>query len=230
MKSVDVIVPVLNEEQILPEFIRRGSSLGLDLNLIFIDNASTDRSPDIVSRVEGARLIRHDSNRGYGGSLIHGMAECSSDYVIVIDADCEYPPEAIPSILDALQTHPVVYTSRLLGRKSSTEANMPQLKMLGNRIISTLFNLFFAQSTTDLYTGCKGFRRDCLEGLNFRYTGFEHVLEFACLLSRRGYRIHDVPVDFQPRASGKSKMKHVSETVKFLALLVYFRLLPMGSR
>ena len=67
MKSVDVIVPVLNEEQILPEFIRRVSSLGLDLNLIFIDNASTDRSPDIVSRVEGARLIRHDSNRGYGG-------------------------------------------------------------------------------------------------------------------------------------------------------------------
>jgi glycosyltransferase involved in cell wall biosynthesis len=222
-QDADVIVPVFNEEEILEEFYQRISNLKLNLNLIFVDNASNDRSLSILETFPDVTIVRHSVNEGYGSSLIDGMAYGRNEKVIIIDADCEYPPEVIPDILSALDKHDLVYTSRLYRRRSAVEANMPGLKVLGNRIISGLFNRLFRQRTTDLYTGCKGFRRHCIEGLSFRRKGFEHVLEFACLLSRRGYRIVDIPIEFAPRSTGKSKMSHLAETSKFLALLLYFR-------
>ena len=221
--EADVIIPVFNEAEILENFYRRVCDLNLDLNLIFIDNASSDDSVKIIESFPDVTLIRHQTNEGYGASLIDGMTRCHNDKIIIIDADCEYPPEAIPDMLAALEHHDLVYTSRLLQRNSASDANMPFLKLLGNKIISGLFNLLFGQKTTDLYTGCKGFRRSCIDGLSFNYTGFEHVLEFACMLSRRGYYIVDIPVEFAPRSTGRSKMSHLSETTKFLLLLLYFR-------
>jgi glycosyltransferase involved in cell wall biosynthesis len=224
MPLADVVVPVYNEADILQEFYQRVRQLGLDLNLIFIDNASSDDSLSILQSFEDVTIIRHESNEGYGSSLIDGMRYGKCDNIIVIDADCEYPPEALPDILAALLTHDLVYTSRLMNRQSAETANMPYMKMLGNQIISGLFNVLFGQNTTDLYTGCKGFKRHCIEGLSFTRSGFEHVLEFACLLSSRGYKISDIPVEFEPRQTGVSKMSHVSETLKFLFVLAKLRL------
>lgn len=223
MQEADVIVPVFNEEDILEDFYRRICNLNLNLHLIFVDNASSDQSLKIIESFSDVTIIKHNVNEGYGSSLIDGMKCGRNNKVIIIDADCEYPPEAIPDILCALDKHDLVYTSRLLRRRSAVAANMPMLKVMGNKIISGLFNRLFGQRTTDLYTGCKGFRRDCIEGLDFRRRGFEHVLEFACLLSRRGYKIVDIPIEFAPRSTGKSKMSHLSETTKFLLLLLYFR-------
>jgi len=224
MPVADVIVPVYNEEDILEGFYRRVQALGLDLNLIFIDNASTDRSLQILQSFPDVAIIRHATNEGYGSSLVDGIRHGSHENIIVIDADCEYPPEIIPAILAGLDRHEVVYTSRLLGITSPAAANMPYLKFLGNRIISTLYNLLFGQNVTDLYTGCKGFKRHCVDGMDFHRMGFEHVLELSCKLSRRGHRIHDIPISFEPRHTGASKMNHVTETSKFLYLLLRYRL------
>lgn len=217
--TVDVVIPVFNEAEILEHFYQRISALELPLNLIFVDNASSDDSVNIIRGFPNTTLIQHDTNEGYGGSLIDGITQSSNDTIIIIDADCEYPPEAIPDILKALETNDVVYTSRLLIKPAP---NMPWLKSLGNQIISGLYNVLFGQNTTDLYTGCKGFKRHCVAGLPFKRKGFEHVLELACLLARRGYQIVDVPVKFEPRITGSSKMSHVSETVKFLLLILFY--------
>ncbi|MDC0362950.1 glycosyltransferase family 2 protein [Halioglobus sp.] len=224
MPVADIIVPVFNEEDILEQFYSRVSNLGLDLNLIFIDNASVDSSLSILESFQDVTIIRHQSNEGYGSSLVDGMCHGRCENIIIIDADCEYPPEAIPHILEELRSSDIVYTSRLLHRKSAEDANMPYLKLLGNRIISGLFNILFDQNTTDLYTGCKGFKRDCIKGVSFSRMGFEHVLEFACTLSSRGYSIVDIPVVFEPRNTGTSKMSHLSETLKFLYVLALMKL------
>ncbi len=221
--QADLIIPVFNEAQILETFYHRVSNLGLYLNLIFIDNNSSDNSVSIIESFPNAILIKHTLNEGYGGSLIDGMKQCKSDNVIIIDADCEYPPEVIPDILASLAENDVVYASRLLERASASDANMPLVKLVGNKVISGLFNSLFHQNTTDLYTGCKGFRRKCIEGLSFNHKGFEHVLEFACKISQQGYRIVDIPIEYAQRSTGKSKMSHLSETVKFLILLLFFR-------
>lgn len=224
MPLADVIIPVFNEEDILEDFYQRVMALDLDLRLIFVDNASTDSSLNILESFPDVDIVRHSRNEGYGSSLVDGMRYGDNENIIIIDADCEYPPEAIPDLLAALDNHDVVYTSRFVGKESSGDANMPYLKYLGNKIISTLFNVLFGQNVTDLYTGCKAYKRRCIEDMDFQRMGFEHVLELSCRLSKRGHRIVDVPIVFEPRNTGSSKMNHISETSKFLYLLLRYRL------
>lgn len=220
--NIDVIVPVYNEADGLPTFYERIRALPLEYRLVFIDNASNDKSVDIIESFDGVTLIRHSQNEGYGGSILDGIAQTDGEYIIIIDADCEFPPECLPQLAEAVQREPVVYASRMLGKGNAREANMPYLKMLGNRIISGSFNLLFRQRTTDLYTGCKALRRDVLSSIHFTQKGYEHVLEMGAKLADRGIKITEIPVDFHARSTGASKMRHVSETTKFLFLILSY--------
>ena len=97
-------------------------------------------------------------------------------------------------------------------------------RRIGNAAVSSLFNVLYRQRTSDLYTGMKGMRRDALPLGQLRRDGFEHGVELATLITVPGHRIHDVPVEYQPRQRGASKMRHGPETAKLLAhLLRYWR-------
>lgn len=218
----DLVVPVFNEAAGLSEFFDRITALKLHMQVIFIDNASTDNSLELLKRFPGAIVIEHEKNEGYGCSIIDGINAGNNENIIIIDADCEYPPECIPDLLQSLNVSPVVYASRFLSQSIYAEADMPWLKKVGNRIVSTAFNHLFKQQVTDLYTGCRGFKRSCLNGLAFQQNGFEYVLELAVKLVAKGYDINEIPVKFRPRITGISKMSHVSETTKFFYLLLRY--------
>jgi dolichol-phosphate mannosyltransferase len=227
----DIIVPVFNERDNLPQLLSCLQALPdfSAFHLIFVDNASTDGSVEFIKSIPGAMLVCHASNLGYGASLRSGIAAAQTDTIVIIDADCEYPPECIPALLDALRAQDVVYASRLSGKLTAQQAGMSRLKWWGNRIISAAYNLLFKQKITDLYTGCKALKLECLQDINLSRNGFEQVLEMAAKLSAHGYHIHEIPVDFLPRNRGKSKMSHISETVKYFYWLLFYRiqLLPM---
>jgi len=225
-KLADIIVPVRNEQDNLPMLWTRLTALPEfpSWNIIFIDNASTDNSVAFIENIPEATLIRHEQDRGYGASLRNGMAAAITGKLVIIDADCEYPPESIPMLLEQLDSYPVVYASRLFGKRTAKQAGMPTIKWLGNRLISSAYNSLFSQQTTDLYTGCKAMRRECLKKICLQRNGFEHVLELAVKLAALGYAIKEIPVDFSPRAAGRSKMSHVSETIKFFLFLFWYKL------
>jgi glycosyltransferase involved in cell wall biosynthesis len=170
-------------------------------------------------------IIEHTHNEGYGASLRDGINAAQGDFIVIIDADCEYAPEIIPQLIAELrQGKPVVYASRFLQGDCANVDAMPRFKVLGNKIISQLFNFLFHQRVTDLYTGCKALRRECVRGMHMKRNGFEQVLEIAVLLTQQGYRIDEVPVVFAPRSSGVSKMSHIVETAKYLFWLLFYRL------
>lgn len=229
----DIIIPVYNERDNLPLLLARLRALPdfASYNLIFVDNASTDGSAEFIDSVSGVTLIRHAGNRGYGASLRSGIAATQTEQIVIIDADCEYPPECIPLLLQNLTDHPVVYASRLLGKESAQQAGMPPLKWWGNRIISTAYNILFAQQLTDLYTGCKALRRECLKNIHLQRNGFEQVLELSAKLSTQGYSIAEITVDFVSRSQGNSKMSHIRETLKYCFWLLVYRvqLLPRSQ-
>lgn len=216
---VDVIVPVFNEEDILAEFHQRITALGLPLNLIYIDNCSTDHSAEIIAAFPGVKMIRHNRNEGYGGSILDGIENSSSEKIVIIDADCEYPPEALPELLVRLDDADVVYTSRFLEGRNQF---MPFTKRLGNQILTKVYNLLFRQNLTDLYTGCKGLNRSALCGISLQRKGFEHVLELGVKLAKKKVVIQEIAVDFSPRSTGEAKMKHISETLKYLYLIIFY--------
>ena len=219
VSKIDVIVPVFNERASVEHFYHRIRAIPLDINLIFVDNASTDGTLSILETFEDIVLIKHARNEGYGASLCDGIKNSSGDIIAIIDADCEYPPEALPRMVRELEHCDVVYASRFL---DSDQPKLPFLKKFGNQFISALFNMLFRQNTTDLYTGCKVFRRSVVERFTLERKGFEHVLELGVKIALQGIDITDVHVRYSPRSKDKSKMRHLQETVKYLGLISYY--------
>ena len=214
---VDIVVPVFNEAASIDEFYGRVQPTGLAGRLIFVDNASTDATVARIAAHPDVRLIRHDRNEGYGASIRDGITASDAELIVIIDADLEYPPEAIPRLLAALQDHPVVYGSRFLG---SRPPSMPLFRRAGNRLFSVLFDRLFGVHTTDLYTGMKAFRRAALPLHCLQQTGFEHAAEIAVLTALAGLRIHEIPITYSVRRTGRSKMRHIPETARLAKYIV----------
>lgn len=219
----DVVIPVLNEAEMLPRFLARLEALPVKLRAIFVDNGSTDATLDLLRARSDVTLFEHGENLGYGKSLADGLSLSSAARVVIIDADCEYPPEAIPLLLERLNTSAVVYASRF---RSNPNLDMARLRRWGNQAVTALFNLLYGQEITDLYTGMKALRREAFAGIRLTRTGFEHVVELACKLARRGHAIAEVPVPYTPRQAGRSKMSHVPEAMKAVGLLFAYRFRP----
>lgn len=211
--EVAVVVPVLNERDSIADFYSRVERIGYASALIFVDNASSDGTAELLGNLPGVQLIRHRQNLGYGASIRDGLGATKSAKVVIIDADLEYPPEAIPELVAALDQHAVVYGSRFL---SPCPPEMPILRRLGNRVVSRVFSLLFHQNTTDFYTGVKALRREAVDRLSLCQNGVEHVVEMGVQLARAGFRIHEIPVAYKLRSRGVSKMRHLPETLKYI--------------
>jgi len=219
--SVDVVVPIFNEEASVPELLRRLRAACPEARLIFVDNGSTDRTCELLAAQPHVCLVRHESNLGYGQSLVDGVLAGRGEKVVMIDADLEYLPEDVPAIVAALDREGAVYGSRFLG---PDEGRMGWQRHTGNRVVTGLFNLFFGQRLTDIYTGIRGFRREILDPGSYRRPGFDFILELSAVTVRRGTAIAEVPAGYHPRRRGVSEMNHLREFVKFLYLVVYHRL------
>lgn len=220
-RPVDIIVPVLNEADNVDEFIARVAQQGLGDALVFVDNGSTDGTLERLARYPFVTVIRHATNEGYGGSICDGIRRTSGDKIVIIDADLEYPPEALPRLVAALDSAAVVYASRFRG---GAPAAMPLLRRLGNALCTALYNRLYGQRTTDLYTGMKGLRRGAVPLERLRRHGFEHAAEMAALVALSGHRIEEIGVEYAVRARGRSKMRHVPETLKLVAALIGYRI------
>jgi glycosyltransferase involved in cell wall biosynthesis len=218
-RSVDIMVPVFNEEANIDDFYTRVERLGYADSLVFVDNGSTDGTLDCLARYPNVKVIRHSTNEGYGASVRDGFASCERELFVIIDVDLEYPPETIPHLIDALETEPVVYCSRFLG---PVPPAMPLFRRVGNRVVSALYNFLFGQATTDLYTGMKGLRRASLDLRALEKDGFEHGAEIASLIAMSGHRIAEIPVEYFPRNQGISKMRHIPESLKLVFYIVYY--------
>ncbi len=219
--TVDIVVPIYNEEMHVAELLERLRRACPEATLIFVDNASTDRTAELLAEDGGVVLVRHDENLGYGQSLVDGVRAGTGEKVVMIDADLEYLPEDVPAIAAALETEGAVYGSRILG---PDRGDMGFPRYWGNRFLTSLFNLLFAQGMTDIYTGIRGFRREVLDPDTYRRPGFDYILELTAVTARRGTRVAEVPAGYHPRSKGVSEMNHLREFVKFLYLVVYHRL------
>jgi len=220
-RALDIVVPIRNEVDSIDEFHARVERLGLADALIFVDNASTDGTLERLAACPRVRVIRHATDEGWGASMRDGIAASDGELIVIIDADLEYPPEAIPRLLEALREHPVVYCSRFRGARPP---DMPLFRRLGNAWLSRLYNVLFHQHVTDFATGMKGLRRGALPLERLRRKGFEHGAEIAALVALSGHRIEEIAVEYAPRRRGRSKMRHFRETMKVVCYLLWYRL------
>jgi dolichol-phosphate mannosyltransferase len=207
---LSVIIPAYNEERFIGTLLERIkavnlSSLGIEKEIIVVDDCSQDRTFEIASQVPGIRVKRLQSNGGKGGAVRAGIDMASGDYLIIQDADLEYDPNDYLPMLRALISGEgdVVYGSRYLTRGKHRLQSWPAY--LGGRSLSLIALAFNGKYLTDTVTALKLFHREDVASLPLETSGFELDHEITGRMLARRARIAEVPVSYMPRSRAEGK-------------------------
>lgn len=201
MQKVSIVIPVFNERKTIEELIARVEGapiLGLEKEIVLVDDGSTDGTRDILKNMEKKhRVVYHQKNQGKGAALRTGFREATGDIILVQDADFEYDPQEFPKLLEPLLKGEadIVYGSRNMH-------NNPRFRKSyywGSIIISKLTNLFYGCHLTDVYTCYKAFKAPILKAMKLESNGFDIEEELTAKALKSGHKIIEVPINYYPR-------------------------------
>jgi glycosyltransferase involved in cell wall biosynthesis len=204
---LSVVIPVYNEVHTVEKLLRRVREMELALEVIVVDDGSTDGTRDVLPRFEGGlidRLIMHEQNRGKGAALRTGFAAATGDVVVVQDADLEYDPTEIPMLLRPILSGKAdaVYGSRFLGGPHRV---LFFWHSVGNRLLTLLSNMFTDVNLTDMETCYKMVRRELLVSLPLTAERFGIEPELTARLAQAGARIYELPISYDGRSYAEGK-------------------------
>jgi glycosyltransferase involved in cell wall biosynthesis len=203
---LSVVMPVFNERATIEEIIGRVLAVPLRIELIVVDDCSTDGTRDILSALQaklGFRLVLQERNQGKGSALRRGFREVTGDLVIIQDADLEYSPEEYPDLIDLIckGRADVVYGSRFLGRHRVFLFT----HYLGNRLLTGITNVLYNTMLTDMETCYKVMRSDVLRSMTLKSDSFGIEPELTAKIFKRGYRVYEVPITYDGRGYEEGK-------------------------
>lgn len=204
---VSVVMPVYNERATIEQVIQRVLAVAMPLELIVVDDCSTDgtreRLVELAERLP-IRLLLHKRNLGKGAALRTGFAAAGGEVVAVQDADLEYDPAELPVLVKPIAAGccDVVYGSRYL---APLKTDPSRLHRFGNRMLTGLSNLLTGQNLTDMETCYKVMRRSAIQDIILMENGFGCEPELTAKLARRGLRIYELPISYQSRGYADGK-------------------------
>ena len=210
-------MPTYNEAENLPKMVETLLSLGVDnLDVLVVDDNSPDGTGDIAEELarkypKRVDVVHRQGKMGLGTAYITGFRHAlknGASFIFEMDADFSHPPEIIPTILGKMVNYDVVVGSRYVagGRVDSRWSLFRKFLSWGGNVYSRMVTGLRVQDTT---AGFKCFRRSALEGLDLgkvRSDGYAFQVEMAYACQKKGYRVAEVPISFNDRTLGRSKM------------------------
>ena len=205
---VSVVVPAYNEAETVEMALRRVRSVPLRLEIIVVNDASTDGTREILDKLATAglvdRVVHHEKNRGKGAAIRSGVAAASGDALVVQDADLEYDPADLPALIKPISEGraDAVYGSRFQGGPHRV---LYFWHYVGNRVLTLLSNMFTNLNLTDLETCYKIVRMDLIKRLPLRSNRFGFEVEITARLAQARARIWELPISYSGRTYAEGK-------------------------
>lgn len=228
--TLSVLMPVRNEARTIHEIIRRvlQSPIDLDIELVCVDDGSTDGSGDILKQLatehDNIKVIHHSAGKGKGAALRTAIEEMTGDIAIVQDADLEYDPEDYPKLIGPIQSGEAdaVFGSRFItGRRRQVHRFW---HAQANRVLTLLCNMLSDLSLTDMETCYKAVRAEVLKSVPLVSRRFEIEVEITMRLSRRNLRIYEVPISYHGRTAAEGKKIGFSDGLHAIWAILRFGL------
>ena len=203
---LSVVMPAFNERETVDEIIRRVLAVPLRIELIVVDDCSTDGTRELLQDLQrelGFTLLLQPRNGGKGSALRAGFARVTGDIVLIQDADLEYAPEEYPALVELICSGhaDVVYGSRFLGRHRVFLFT----HYAGNRALTLLTNVLYNTMLTDMETCFKAMRVEVLRSMTLRSNRFGIEPELTAKIFKRGYRVYEIPITYNGRGYDEGK-------------------------
>ena len=226
MKTIDIIVPVYNEERTLEEIIKKINETdycGLEKNIIFVDDCSTDSSMTILAKYPNYTVLHHNENKGKGSAIATGLSVSKADIVVIQDADLEYNPQDYQKLLPFIikGDAQVVYGSRL--SEKANRKSFLLMSFLANSFLTMLTNILYNCKITDMETCYKAFCRSAIEGIKIHSKKFEFEVEITAKMSKKGIKIKEVPISYNGRKFNEGKKISAFDGLHAIWALFYYR-------
>lgn len=230
---LSIIIPVYNERQTLESLVEKVrsvdlSSLGLDREVVVVDDCSQDGTSEVAQKLadEGKiRLIRHQKNQGKGAALQTGFQGAQGDLLLIQDADLEYDPEEYPKLLKPIVDGKadVVYGSRFMGGEPHRVLYF--WHYLGNRFLTLLSNMVTNLNLTDMETCYKVFRSPVLKSITLEEKRFGFEPEVTAKIARLGCRIYEVGISYTGRTYTEGKKISWKDGIRALWCILKYGIL-----
>ncbi len=243
MQKLSIIIPTYNEERFIGNVIENivtkaisGITLGLNYEIIVIDDGSSDRTKELVGRIkekykdspnlkDTIQYIFFEKNRGKGAALKRGFAQVTGDIVLIQDADLEYDPSDYPvllkPILDGIAD--VVYGSRFDGVR---RRKLYFWHRVGNTLLTILSNAFTNLDLSDMETGYKVFRREVVDHIAPRLKSNRFTIEpeITARVAHGKWRVYEVPINYYGRTYEEGKKIGWRDGLQAVGAIIWFNL------
>ena len=227
---ISVIMPAYNEEKYIQKCFDRVYKVLMDygepFEIILEEDGSTDRTPEIMDKIAArypnVKVLHFPNRMGKGFGIKKCFENAKGEYIVLIDADMEYPPEKIPHLLNALDGNDIVVGARKLW-KNIKDRKVRIIRALLSRLYSALINWLFGVNLLDYQSGFKAFKREVIEEIQpLISNGFEIDSEILIKAVNKGFRIGFVPIEYTYK--GNSKVDIIRDPVKMFLSMIKWKI------
>ena len=229
---LSVIIPNYNEEKTIEIIVEKviAQKKNIDLEIIVVDDFSSDKSKEILNRLKSKDKIDHlilqEKNYGKGFAIQTALKMCSGKIIIIQDADLEYDPMDFQCMLDTMKQKKLrcLYGSRVLGKNRYNQKNFTSFfRVFANHILTIFTNIIYRQKLTDAHTCYKMVETNLIKSLNLKEKKFAFCPELTAKVSKRGVSILECEISYKGRTYEEGKKINFFDGLEAIWVLIKYR-------